>query len=278
METPTSGKIYLRGACVSTPEKVAPPETRGLGFLFQDHALFPHLDVRANIGFGITQLPDAERRARIDALLEQVDMRGFGAAFPHTLSGGEQQRVALARALAPNPDLMLMDEPFSGLDAPLRDQMRDLTLELLEGTGAAALIVTHDAADALQMADRIAVQREGRLIQVATPAEIYAHPADVDVARLFGTVNLRDGVGVRPESIRLGAGEASDDFTFTAQLVSCRPAGADWRCHLVLDGDLHWQALLRRPEAPALGAHDFYVPRAALMLFEDEKERGALCP
>ena len=116
-------------------------------------------------------------------------MTDFEDSFPHTLSGGEQQRAALARALAPEPALLLMDEPFSSLDQQLRDQMRDLTIKMLKQTGAAGLIVTHDAADALRMADRVAVQRGGRLVQIGTPETVYAAPADIGVARMFGQVN-----------------------------------------------------------------------------------------
>lgn len=164
MEALSGGEIWLQGECVATPLHASPPESRRIGFLFQDFALFPHLSVADNISFGIRHFSKQEKQARVAMLLEEVGLQGFDDKFPDTLSGGEQQRAALARALAPAPKLVLMDEPFSSLDPQLRDQMRDLTLRLLKQSQAAGLIVTHDAADALRMADRIAVQNHGRLI------------------------------------------------------------------------------------------------------------------
>jgi iron(III) transport system ATP-binding protein len=154
--------------------------------LFQDFALFPHLSVVDNVSFGV-DAPD--RRPRALDLLGRLGMADYAAAFPHTLSGGQQQRVALARALAPRPSLMLLDEPFSGIDARLRGVLRDETLHLLKGSGVAAVMVTHDAEEAMFMADRIAVMRRGRIVQVGTPAELYRHPRSAFVAEFFGEVN-----------------------------------------------------------------------------------------
>src|SRR5690606_9421826 len=147
----------------------------------QDAALFPHLDVADNIGFGLARGP--ERRRRIDQCLDLVGLGGLGSRMPHELSGGQQQRVAVARALAPRPPLVLLDEPFSALDASLRAELRrDVRAALLED-GATAMLVTHDQGEALSMADRVAVMRDGRIRQLGTPEEVYRRPADAWVAR-----------------------------------------------------------------------------------------------
>ncbi len=271
METPSQGEISLRGETVSTPQQVAPPEARGLGFLFQDFALFPHLSVYDNVIFGINKLPANEQKQRALDLLKAVGLSGFANKFPNTLSGGEQQRAALARAMAPKPKLVLMDEPFSNLDPQLRDQMRDLTLKLLKENGAAGLIVTHDADDALRMADRIAVQNSGRILQMDTPQNIYHQPVDLHVAAMFGPVNLmaaEDGageIGVRPEAVCLDGTAA--DYQFEADIVSARALGADCLCVLAREDGSQWQALLRQV-APPQGKNKFFVSRSAFMLFK----------
>ena len=271
METPSAGEIYLNGVLASTPREVTPPEQRGIGFLFQDFALFPHLSVFDNITFGIAKLPADEQKRRALDLLKAVGLSGFADKFPNTLSGGEQQRAALARAMAPRPQLVLMDEPFSNLDPQLRDQMRDLTLQLLKDNGAAGLIVTHDAADALRMADRIAVQSAGVVLQIDTPQAIYDAPNSLQVAAMFGPLNVmvsQDGqnhIAVRPDAIaRKGK---KGDMAFEADITSVRPIGAEWLCMLVRDDGLHWQALLRG-DAPEIGANKFFVPQSRLMLFK----------
>ena len=275
METPSHGEIKLHGETVSTPQHIAPPEKRAIGFLFQDFALFPHLTVYENVTFGISKLPADEQKRRALDLLNAVGLSGFADKYPNTLSGGEQQRAALARAMAPQPKLVLMDEPFSNLDPQLRDQMRDLTLDLLKQNGAAGLVVTHDAADALRMADRIAVQNKGRILQIDTPEMIYRQPVDLNVAAMFGPINLmpsEDGqgqIGIRPEVIALDG--AADDYQFEAEIVSHRPFGADTLCVLARPDGQNWQALLRgdaiigKTEQSSL---KFYVPQAAFMLFK----------
>ena len=190
LETPSDGEVLLDGVRVSSPDHVLPPEKRGIGFLFQDYALFPHLTLAENIKFGLRGMAHDSAKKRIDDMLDAVGLTGYEARYPNMLSGGEQQRAALARALAPNPRLVLMDEPFSNLDPQLRDNMRDLTVRVLAENGAAALIVTHDAADALRMADRIAVQRAGRIVQTDRPENIFNRPIDVETAEIFGPVNL----------------------------------------------------------------------------------------
>jgi iron(III) transport system ATP-binding protein len=189
LETPTRGIIRLAGRVVTGPDGVVPPERRDAGLLFQDYALFPHLTVEENIAFGLAGMSSAARSARVGELLRRVDMEARRTAYPHTLSGGEQQRIALARALAPRPAVLLLDEPFSGLDTVLRQQVRDETLHVLSDIGAAVLLVTHDPEEALFMADRIALMRDGAILQIGTPTDLYTRPADEFVAGFFGEVN-----------------------------------------------------------------------------------------
>ena len=170
-----------------------PPEERGIGLMFQDHALFPHLTVFENITFGLSD-PSSGRLQWAREALAGAGMAGFADAYPHTLSGGQQQRVALLRALAPEPRVLLLDEPFSDLDVNLRLQVREETLGLLKETGVTTLMVTHNPEEAMFMADHIAVMNEGRIIQAGTPMEIYFRPTDRFVAALFGQVNRFTGV------------------------------------------------------------------------------------
>jgi len=233
LETLRHGRIRIGGEVVSAPGRTLPPERRGVGLVFQDFALFPHLSVLDNVAFG---LDGADRRDRALAVLDRVGLADRGTSFPHMLSGGQQQRVALARALATRPRVMLLDEPFSSLDARLREALREDTLALLRESGAATLMVTHDPDEAMALSDRIAVMRAGRLLQLGDPADIYHRPADAFTAAFLGEVNdlagrVRDGrvdtvlgpvaapgraegeavsVMVRPEALRLRpAGDAS---------------------------------------------------------------------
>ena len=193
VETPDRGRILIDGVEVFGPAKNLPPEARGVGLMFQDFALFPHLTVAGNVGFGLRG-DRVAKAARVDALLERVNMTGFQAKHPHELSGGEQQRVALARALAPKPRVMLMDEPFSGLDNRLRDGIRDTTLEVLKAEGAAVLLVTHEPDEAMRMADEIALMRGGRIVQRGAPYNVYNAPHDRDAAAFFSDINVIRGV------------------------------------------------------------------------------------
>jgi iron(III) transport system ATP-binding protein len=182
------GRIELGGRVVDDARSAVPPEKRRIGYVPQDGALFPHLTVRANIGFGLSR---AERRSgRIEELLTLTDLEGMADRYPHQLSGGQQQRVALARALAPRPDLVLLDEPFSALDAALRCSVRAEVLSILRATGCTAVLVTHDQDEALSMADRIAVLRDGLVIQHGTAQELYDTPADPQLACFLGEANL----------------------------------------------------------------------------------------
>ncbi|WP_075880635.1 ABC transporter ATP-binding protein [Vreelandella massiliensis] len=194
LEVLQEGSVALEGDVIAAPgQRHVPPEKRNVGLAFQDSALFPHLTVLENVMFGLKKMPAPKRRKRAEALLAQLGMANYTQTYPHMLSGGQQQRVALARALAPEPRLMLLDEPFSSLDARLRDQIRDDTLHVLKKVGAATLLVTHDPEEAMFMADRIALMRDGRIIQVGTPRELYCAPNDPFVVTFFGEVNELDG-------------------------------------------------------------------------------------
>jgi iron(III) transport system ATP-binding protein len=190
LERPDSGLVFIGGRLVEGEGRHEPPETRHVGLMFQDYALFPHLTVKQNVAFGLAKLPRQQREARADEELARVGLTGLKDAFPHTLSGGEQQRVALARMLAPKPEVVLMDEPFSGLDAALRDEVRGATLKRLKDAGAAIVMVTHDADEAMRAGDKVALMRAGRVVQTGTPTEIYRQPADPQAAALFGGANV----------------------------------------------------------------------------------------
>ncbi len=176
------GERLVAGSETGAPETFVPPERRRVGIVPQEGALFGHLNVRANVGFGLPR----GSGARIDEMLEMVGMRDFALARPQDLSGGQQQRVALARALAPGPEMILLDEPFSSLDAALRTRLRAEVRELLRSVGTTAVLVTHDQEEALSTADLVAVMRNGRIVQSGAPAEVYADPADLEVARFIG--------------------------------------------------------------------------------------------
>ncbi|MFQ6549042.1 ABC transporter ATP-binding protein [Aestuariibius sp. 2305UL40-4] len=192
VEHPDAGAIRVDGRTVCNGIDWVPPEARSVGLMFQDFALFPHLDVAGNVAFGLSGTK-ADKRARVEELLERVEMSDHIASWPHELSGGEQQRVALARALAPRPHVMLMDEPFSGLDNRLRDEIRDHTLDLLKEEGTAVVLVTHEPDEAMRMADEIALMREGRIVQRGAPYNIYNAPMDRAAAAFFSDINVIEG-------------------------------------------------------------------------------------
>ena len=188
-----TGQIYADGDLVCDTIFRIPPERRSIGLMFQDFALFPHLTVAQNVSFGLS-CDKRSKQKRVGELLERVGMSGYADNHPHQLSGGEQQRVALVRALAPRPRIMLMDEPFSGLDDRLRDDVRDETLSVLKEEGTAVLLVTHEPAEAMRMADEIALMRCGRIVQQGAPYNIYNAPKDQEAAAFFSDINTLSGV------------------------------------------------------------------------------------
>ena len=187
------GSIVLDWEILSDSSKTVAPERRSIGIVPQDSALFPHLNVSQNIGFGLSGLSKEAKAERVGELLRLIRMEEFASRMPQELSGGQVQRVALARALAPRPKLVLLDEPFSALDAELRGQLREEVRKVLRAEGATAVLVTHDQEEALSLADRVAVLREGKIIQVGSPSEIYNSPADVGIATFLGESVLVDG-------------------------------------------------------------------------------------
>ncbi|HCQ64725.1 MAG TPA: Fe3+/spermidine/putrescine ABC transporter ATP-binding protein [Rhodobacteraceae bacterium] len=192
VERPDAGEIRIDGRVIAGSGAWVPPEGRGTGLMFQDFALFPHLSVFDNVAFGLAGTR-TEKRLRVRELLEKVGLVRYEASFPHELSGGEQQRVALARALAPRPRIMLMDEPFSGLDNRLRDGIRDETLSILKDESTAVLMVTHEPEEAMRMADEIALMRRGRIVQHGAPYNVYNAPIDREAAAFFSDINVIRG-------------------------------------------------------------------------------------
>ena len=185
-----SGEIRLDGATISSPLHQTAPEKRAVGMMFQDYALFPHLNVSENVGFGLRKMSRAARQSRVGHLLDLVGLSETQARFPHELSGGQQQRVALARALAPEPDMLLLDEPFSNLDVDTRERLAFEVRDILKQTGHTAMLVTHNQAEAFAIADRIGVMEDGRIVQWDTPYNLHHHPANAFVAQFIGREHL----------------------------------------------------------------------------------------
>ena len=265
-----SGDVYAAGVCVSKPGRVTPPEQRGLGMVFQDYALFPHLNAIQNVAFGLQALGKPAAQICASDWLDRVGLANRAQYFPHQLSGGEQQRVALARALAPQPRAVLMDEPFSGLDPQLRSDLQQTMLSTLRAANVAALIVSHDTEEALGIANHIAIMDHGKISQSGTPRDVYNNPISLAVARAlgplwtytarahngyvntpFGTFSSRhEGsvtVGSRPEATNI---VPSTDGTFTVS--DCRGVGRF--VTLELRGpDCYIQARVEAITAPARG-------------------------
>lgn len=288
----SSGQLLIDGQEVAGEGAFVEPEKRGVGLMFQDYALFPHLDVLHNVAFGLSALPRAARTETAMAALAAVGMTKYAQSYPHTLSGGEQQRVALARALAPRPKIMLMDEPFSGLDRRLRDEVREQTLAVLAASGAAAIMVTHDPEEAMLLADRIILMRKGHIVQIGEPEQIYLHPADAETAEFFYSFNrlhglvrngrvstpfgeiaapgLSEGMGaeilVRPEQMRLEAGDASPDHP-GATVVRTMRHGQDRLLELALADGSRMQARLPFARSLPVGTHIIlnFDPASALV-------------
>jgi len=264
LETPDAGTIDVAGVRVFGPEGAVPPERRAVGMVFQAYALFPHLDVAANVAYGLRALNGPARAARVREVLELVGLDGLGARMPDALSGGQQQRVALARALAPSPSLLLLDEPFSSLDAALRASVRDEVRTILRAADQTALLVTHDQEEALSFTDVVGVMFDGSLHQLADPQTLYRAPATPEVAAFVGEADLLAGrragqflvdtaigrlatdraveteqvrVVVRPEAVRLRS--ASDG---PARVAHVAYFGHDQLIAVTLDDGTHVRA------------------------------------
>ena len=209
------GTIRLDGREIATPAGGLPPDQRGVGMVFQDYALFPHLCVADNVGFGLRRLPRRERGAVTARLLDLVGLGGLADRYPHELSGGQQQRVAVARAVAPQPRLVLMDEPFSNLDVELRERLGSDIRHLLKDQGVAALFVTHDQHEAFLIGDRIGVMREGRLLQWDSAFNLYHQPADRFVADFIGQGRIVSGVLRAPDAIETPLGVIRGNVAYT---------------------------------------------------------------
>jgi thiamine transport system ATP-binding protein len=218
LQRPDSGRVLLDGEDLAP----IPPYRRGIGLVFQDHALFQHKNVAGNVAFGLRMRGDAPADAdvRVHELLDLVGLAGFEQRSVATLSGGEQQRVALARALAPEPRVLLLDEPLGSLDRRLRDRLLVDLIALFAQLRVTALYVTHDQAEAFALGDRVAVMREGLVVQTGTADELWARPADEDTARFLGLGNVLDGTVIRPDAIsvrRAGAGETGEGVVESAR-------------------------------------------------------------
>jgi iron(III) transport system ATP-binding protein len=206
-ERPDDGEIFIGEELVDDAgRRFVPSERRRIGYVPQEGALFPHLSVGRNVAFGLPRGPD--RRSRVDELLELVGLSGYRRRYPHQLSGGQQQRVALARALAIGPEIVLLDEPFSSLDAAMRSSVRADVLAVLRQAGTTSILVTHDQDEALSMADQVAVLRHGVIAQLDAPAALYGRPGDVDLAQFLGESNVLDGE-VDGDRARTGLGDLS---------------------------------------------------------------------
>ena len=277
IEKPSGGRVLINDLEVAGPRRFVPPERRNVGLMFQDFALFPHLRIIDNVAFGLRALPRQDARREAAAALARVGLSRYAEDYPHILSGGEQQRVALARAIVPRPAVMLMDEPFSGLDVQLRERLQEETLTLLRETRATSLIVTHAPAEAIRLGDRIAVMRAGRLLQAGRAEELYRNPADLFVARLFSEINeipytvedgaLRTPIGafavpglsegeqailcIRRRAIRLGGVGAG----LPARLLRSRFLGDLALLEVAVDGfERPLLTLVREGEQPQQGA------------------------
>ena len=299
VERPSSGRVLLDDQEVAGPNRFVPPEKRGVGLMFQDFALFPHLTIRDNVAFGLNSLTRGEAKAEALAALERVALAHYANEYPHILSGGEQQRVALARAIAPRPSVLLMDEPFSGLDPRLREKMREETLAILHETHATSIVVTHDAEEAMRMGDRVALLRAGRVVQTGKALDLYRAPKDILAARTFSDLNelparveqgnaatplgrffangLPDGadaiVCVRQRGVRLlDAGQG-----VPARVLDARFLGDIALVELAVQGlDAPILARVRESDVPPQGAEvGVSIDTGAVLVFEAENGAGA---
>ena len=249
LERPEAGRVLLDSRDLAS----VPPHRRGIGLDFQDHALFDHRDVWGNVVFGLRMRGDsaAEMARRGREVLELVGLTGFEKRSVTTLSGGEQQRVALARALAPEPRVLLLDEPLGSLDRRLRDRLLEDLQAIFEQLRVTALYVTHDQAEAFVLGDRVAVMRAGRVVQLGTPDELWARPVDEDVARFLGLGNVREGVAIRPEAIAVR--RAVDGTRGHGVVASVARHGPTVYLEVRLDDGTVLEAAVASVDHPAVG-------------------------
>ncbi len=294
IDAPTSGRVLLGNQEVAGPGVFLEPNRRNIGLMFQDFALFPHLTVIQNVAYGLKRLGPSLASEEAFALLARVGLESYANSYPHTLSGGQQQRVALARAIAPRPAVLLMDEPFSGLDVYLREVLCQTTRELLKETRSTSLIVTHDPDEAMRLADRIAVMRDGRLVQIGSAEHLYHEPADLFVARLFSEINevpatVRNGVvetpfgqfdasghadgqavvlGVRRRAVR----PAKNNDGVPGRVLSTRFQGDLAQLTIAIAGaDKPLTSLVREARAPSPGDDvSILVDQDGILIFDQE--------
>lgn len=286
-DTPDAGEISIAGEVVSSPRASVPPERRAIGVVFQDYALFPHLTVAENIAFGLTRMGTTEKRRRVEELLLLAGIPELIDRYPHECSGGQQQRVALVRALAPEPAVVLLDEPFSNLDHTCTHRMLAETRELLTASGATALVVTHDRYEAFTLADRIAVLEDGRLLQIGTAEELYGCPTSRACAEFAGSASFVPVAGgrstvlgtapddvsvvptedgrllavVRPHQVVIERADAASGASANATVVDARMLGSVVAVRVALDG------------VPGASTNsDRHAPDAAQPGFEDRAE------
>jgi len=243
LESPDEGEVILGGEVVVDGNgREVPPEKRRLGLMFQDGALFPHLKAEKNVAYGLRGWEPDRASRRVSECLQMVDLNGKESRFPHELSGGERQRLALARALAPEPRLLLLDEPFSHLDPPLRRKLREEIRRILVDLGQTALLVTHDPEDALAIATRVAILDRGKMVQTGSPTEVYQDPANQYCAERFGPANkVRDPetgevTWTRPEDARWISCEVANEGSMST-ITDVRPMGNLFEVSVVPDND-----------------------------------------
>ena len=228
-EPVSGGEIHLGGLLVSAPGLAIPPEKRRIGMVFQDYALFPHLSVAANVGFGLHGLARSDRARRVEELIEAVGLGGFVHKHPHELSGGQQQRVALARALAPQPDLLLLDEPFSNLDVDMRERLSLEVRDIIKRTRTTAVLVTHDQHEAFAIADEIGIMHDGRIEQWDTAYNLYHRPANRFIADFVGQGVFLPGSVMSANSVAIELGTLSGEIPEVCE-IGCDPCGKG--CHV----------------------------------------------